>query len=190
MNTKSFESTIRVAAALLLGLTAVTCGCAHSTEPAETAEADADAGEYAALFVHTAAGIRYENGTLTLDSVHQKTLYFADRPDRVVGWMPTGEFVEDWDVGDDSFKSNATNADVSVFDGKEFHEHVVVLTNPRPKDGDLIYDVETLMGELPKVGGPTTMFVDPGHRRRQNRRVARRTARRTSRRYARRHDDD
>jgi len=174
--------------ALLLGVAAVAAGCGQPSETSEKTEASADC-TFNPLNVQTAPSIGFKDGTLTLKSVHCKTVYFSDRPERVAGWMPTEEILDHWvDGGEDSFKAVPPNADVSMFDGKEFHECVVVLSNPRLEEGDLLYDVKTLAGELPAKGGPTTMFIDAGHRRRRNRRVARRTARRTSRRVARRQD--
>lgn len=46
------------------------------------------------MFVQTAQGITSGNGTLTLEGVTPATLYFSDRPQRVVGNMSTADFVE------------------------------------------------------------------------------------------------
>ena len=45
------------------------------------------------LFVQTAAKIDYKDGVLTLYDVPRQTMYFTDRPNRVVGNMPTEKFV-------------------------------------------------------------------------------------------------
>jgi hypothetical protein len=94
--------------------------------------------------VQTAPSVRYEDGSLILESVNDMTLYFSDRPERITGWMTTVEHVQDWGSGDDSFASDPPNADLSILHGEESLEIVVVLANPRLSGGDLIYDVEIL----------------------------------------------
>jgi hypothetical protein len=46
------------------------------------------------MFVQTAAGIASDGTTLTLEGVTPATLYFSDRPQRIVGHMTTADFVE------------------------------------------------------------------------------------------------
>lgn len=201
MNTRRLECPIRMAG-LLLAVALVSQACAPQSEttseteaaPEPTAAAASDEvvyekGEtYEPLFVHTAPSIRYADGKLTLESVGDMTLYFSDRPQRIAGWMATADLMEDWAVGDNSFAQNPPNADLSIIQGEDFLEVVVVLKNPKLIDGDLVYDVEMLEGEMPAAAGATTVFIDPGPVVRQTRRVARRTARRTTRRVERRHD--
>ena len=62
------------------------------------------------MFVQTAQGIVSQAGTLTLTDVTPSTLYFSDRPQRVVGHMTTEDFVDLWGVGDNSFESDPPNA--------------------------------------------------------------------------------
>jgi hypothetical protein len=57
------------------------------------------------MFVQTAQGITRMDGTLTLNEVTASTLYFSDRPQRVVGHMATTDFVDLWGEGDNSFES-------------------------------------------------------------------------------------
>jgi hypothetical protein len=141
------------------------------------------------LLVQTAPSIRYADGSLTLESVHGMTLYFADRPDRVTGWLPTTEQIADWGTGDDSFASDPPNADLSILSAADDVQVVVVLTNPRLADGDLTYDVEILEGEMPAAAGPSSLFIDvvgrpltPVSVAGVSRRTSRRTARRVDRR--------
>ena len=58
------------------------------------------------MFVQTAQGITRMDGTLTLNGVTASTLYFSDRPQRVVGHMATTDFVDLWGEGDNSFESD------------------------------------------------------------------------------------
>ncbi len=186
--------------ALIAGI--LTTGCSQApeeNEPAEVADAAsktqaAEAPQAASnvqyLLVQTAPSVRYEDGSLILESVNDMTLYFSDRPERITGWMTTVEHVESWASGDDSFASDPPNADLWILDGEESLEIVVVLTNPRLSGGDLIYDVEILEGEMLSSAGPSALFIDiVGHPLTpvSVAGVARRTSRRTARRVERRH---
>lgn len=156
------------------------------TAPAPSADDTAAVdGKVQYLLVQTAPSVRYGNGALVLESVHDQTLYFSDRPNRIAGWLPTREQIEDWGVGEDSFVSDPPNADLSVLTDGEQLQVVVVLKNPRFMDGDLVYDVDILEGEMPAAGGPSSLFIDivgapltpvsaGGVSRRTTRRVARR----------------
>lgn len=145
--------------ALLLAGATLSAACTKITPaPAEdTASLD---GKVQYLLVQVAPSVRYGNGSLVLEAVHDQTLYFSDRPDRITGWVPTTEQIADWGVGEDNFADDPPNADLSVLvDGEEL-QIVVVLTNPRLTDGDLVYDVEILEGEMPAAGGPSSLFID------------------------------
>ncbi len=156
------------------------------TAPAPSADDTAAVdGKVQYLLVQTAPSVRYGNGALVLESVHDQTLYFSDRPNRIAGWLPTREQIEDWGVGEDNFASDPPNAALSILSGDNVQEIVVVLTNPRLIRGDLVYDVEILEGEMPAAGGPSSLFIDivgapltpvsaAGVSRRTSRRVARR----------------
>ena len=93
--------------------------------------------------------------------------------------------MQTWSRGDDSFASNPPNAVLSILDGEEVDDVVVVLKEPRLSDGDLSYTVSVLDGKLPASGGASSLFIDvvgrpltpvsvAGVRRRTRRRVIRR----------------
>jgi len=140
------------------------------------------------MFVQTAQGIESAGGTLTLRGVTPSTLYFSDRPQRVVGHMSTADFVDLWAIGDNSFESDPPNAVLSFLEpgGEVPEDAVVVLTKPNLVGaGDLAYSIEVLEGEVPAHAGPVTLFIDPfgrplspvsvcGIRRRSRRRARRR----------------
>jgi hypothetical protein len=137
------------------------------------------------LFVQSAQSATLENGVLTLKSVAHSTIYFSDRPERISGHTPTETFVSQWGVGEDNFKSNPPNAALSLFNDKVPEEIVLTLKNPRIKNGDLIYDVEVIEGNLIASGNASSLFIDvigrpltpvslAGRRRRVRRRVIRR----------------
>ncbi len=114
------------------------------------------------MFVQLAAGMRSSPGALHLEALSPSTLYFSDRPHRVVGHMSTEQFVDQWTVGEDSFASDPPNAvlSFSVADGV-MDDVVVVLRSPVVSDGGISYDVELLDGALPATAGPCTLFIDP-----------------------------
>jgi hypothetical protein len=140
------------------------------------------------MFVQTAQGIDSTNGTLTLRGVTPSTLYFSDRPQRVVGQMTTADFVDLWAIGDNSFEADPPNAVLSFLEpgGEVPEDAVVVLKQPNLDGaGDLAYSIEVLEGTVPAHAGPVTLFIDPfgrplspvsvcGVRRRERRRMRRR----------------
>ena len=116
------------------------------------------------MFVQTAQGVSSEDGTLTLRGITPSTLYFSDRPQRVVGHMATTDFVDLWGVGDNSFETDPPNAVLSFLEsGADVPtDAVVVLTAPSLSgDGDLSYSIDVLEGDVPAQTGPVTLFIDP-----------------------------
>ena len=116
------------------------------------------------MFVQTAQGVSSEGGTLTLRGITPSTLYFSDRPQRVVGHMATTDFVDLWGVGDNSFETDPPNAVLSFLEsGADAPtDAVVVLTAPSLSgDGDLSYSIDVLEGDVPAQTGPVTLFIDP-----------------------------
>ena len=139
------------------------------------------------MFVQTAHGMTSDGTTLTLTDVTPSTLYFSDRPKRIVGHMATTDFVDLWAEGDNSFDEDPPNAVLSFLEaGDEAPEDaVVVIQQPRLENGGLSYSIETLEGTVPTQTGPVTLFIDPfgrplspvsvcGVRRRERRRDRRR----------------
>ena len=139
------------------------------------------------MFVQTARSITSEGGTLTLLDVTPSTLYFSDRPKRIVGHLATAEFVELWGEGDNSFEEDPPNAVLAFLEpGDDVPEDsVIVIREPKLEDGRLSYSIEPLEGAVPDRAGPVTLFVDPfgrplspvsvaGVRRRERRRDRRR----------------
>jgi len=139
------------------------------------------------MFVQTAQGVTSADGTLTLTGVAPSTLYFSDRPMRVVGQMANADFVDLWGVGDNSFETDPPNAVLSFLEpgGDVPVDAVVVIKDPRLEDGNLSYSIEVLENAVPAEAGPVTLFIDPfgrplspvsvcGVRRRERRRMRRR----------------
>jgi hypothetical protein len=139
------------------------------------------------MFVQTAQGIDSTNGTLTLKGITPSTLYFSDRPQRLVGHMTTAQFVDLWGAGDNSFQADPPNAVLSFLKpGADVPDDaVIVIKEPQLTDGELSYSIEVLEGTVPAQTGPVTLFIDPfgrplspvsvcGVRRRESRRARRR----------------
>jgi len=140
------------------------------------------------MFVQTAEGIDSDGQTLALRGITPSTLYFSDRPKRVVGHMTTADFVDLWGVGDNSFETDPPNAVLSFLepDADAPDDAVIVLKEPNLDGaGNLSYSIDVLNGAVPTHTGPVTLFIDPfgrplspisvcGVRRRERRRMRRR----------------
>ena len=116
-----------------------------------------------ALFVQTAASMSSDGGRITLQGVSPSTLYFADRPQRDVGHMTSGQFVANWAAGDNSFADNPPNAVLSFAEpGDRLPEDAVVVIQDPHLDGDaLTYQIKLLDGSVPTSTGPCALFIDP-----------------------------
>jgi hypothetical protein len=153
------------------------------TDTQMTEELEADQS----MFVQTAQGMTSDGTTLTLQDVTPSTLYFSDRPKRIVGHMATGDFVDLWAAGDNSFEKDPPNAVLAFLEpGAQAPEDaVIVIQDPHLENGHLSYSIEALEGKIPAHSGPVTLFIDPfgrplspvsvcGVRRRERRRARRR----------------
>jgi hypothetical protein len=122
-------------------------------------KAPAKAPEF--LFVQTAKNVAYKDGVLTLQDVSPVTVFFSDRPKRIVGNVRNDVFFQKWTEGSNSFKSDPPNAVLSIFnDRAPPTSAVIVLNNPRLEGKNLAYDVRTLKGDLPASGIEGTLFID------------------------------
>jgi hypothetical protein len=120
--------------------------------------------EIEAMFVQTAAEAAVVDDVLTLHDASRSTLYFSDRPERVVGHVTSEMFVDMWDEGENSFAENPPNAVLAFLEpGEDVPEDVVtVIRNPRMEGTTLSYDIEVLEGTMPAhAKGGVTLFIDP-----------------------------
>jgi len=146
---------------MLLGMGLASVAIPLYVRAAQTSECEDASKEIVnLLFVQSAHGAELSNGVLRLKTVNPATLLFSDRPDRVTGHEPTEDFVDNWDKGDDSFKSNPPNATLSILTGPEPLEIVLILKSPRLDKGDLLYDVEVLDGPQKASGDASSLFID------------------------------
>jgi len=116
------------------------------------------------LLVQNSKGVAIDKnkGTLTLKGVGATTLFFSDRPVRMAGHFNKEDYLKLWADGKDSFSADPPNATLSVFEGgnNDLLDVVVKLQNPRYQGDDLIYDITLIEGQLPKMGGPSSLFID------------------------------
>ena len=115
-----------------------------------------------ALFVQSATAFSSAPGTITLHGLADSTVYFADRPRREIGHIPSHRFVQLWEAGASNFSVDPPNAVLSFLDedGESPPDAVVVLREPRLEADSLSYDVEILDGTLPARSGPCALFID------------------------------
>jgi hypothetical protein len=92
-----------------------------------------------ALFVQSAHGLTSSAGTVTFHGLAHATLFFSDRPQRVVGHLHSRKFVDQWGEGENSFAEDPPNAVVSFLeDGDATPEEVTgTISNPQ-LDGDTL----------------------------------------------------
>ena len=115
-----------------------------------------------ALFVQSATAFSSAPGSITLHGLADSTVYFADRPRREIGHIPSHRFVELWEAGARNFSVDPPNAVLSFLDedGESPPDAVVVLREPRLGKDSLSYSVEILDGTLPARSGPCALFID------------------------------
>lgn len=174
---------------LLKGLGATVAAMPWLLGKANAAQAESQQPETAELlFVQTAPTVKLKDGMLRLHTINPTTIFFSDRPQRIVGHESTVDFVGQWAVGENSFASNPPNAALSILTGPEPQEIILELMNPRLEGSDLLYDVKVLEGKEDVAGESVSLFIDPigrpvsatsvaGVHRRRRRRVVRRTRR-------------
>ena len=118
------------------------------------------------MFVQSAEDLKADpaKSTFRLVKVNQQTLYFSDRPQRIVGHIKMADYLKEWTAkaGKDNFGADPPNATLSVYEPGQAENTIVVvkLTNPVVDGSDLIYTYKVLDGTLPANGGPTALFID------------------------------
>ena len=91
------------------------------------------------MFVQIARTVTSDQKTLTLQDVSPSTLYFSDRPERVVGHLTTEQFVEQWTEGPNSFFEDPPNAVLSYVDaGADVPSDAVVILRDPVASGDFV----------------------------------------------------
>jgi hypothetical protein len=119
--------------------------------------------EISALFVQSAHGAESIGNRLVLRGVSPSTIYFSDRPQRVVGHLETPEFVGFWGEGEDSFAEDPPNAVLAFIGSGESvpSEVVIEISDPKIEGHDLSYEAKVLDGTLPAIAAGCSLFIDP-----------------------------
>jgi hypothetical protein len=114
------------------------------------------------LFVQSAKMIDYKDGVITLHNVPGQTMFFSDRPNRVVGNLSTDRFVAKWttDKGPNGFATVSPNAAVTVFQSDGAKTAIVELSNPRLNGSSLSYNVKVLQGIPSTQPAEGVLFID------------------------------
>ncbi len=112
------------------------------------------------LFVQYSETATLSEGVLTLRGVAPETLYFSDRPHRIVGRITTQDFVKSWDDGEGSFSEIPPNAVLAVMHKPVPLDLVVVLKDPVLEGDILTYQVEVLDGPDSGEGEASALFID------------------------------
>ena len=129
--------------------------------PLATAQTKAGTKTPDVLFVQTAKNVAFKDGVLTLQDVSPATVFFSERPQRIVGHVSNGLFLKQWTEGNNSFRNDPPNAVLSIFNEKGRPTGTVIaLNNPRLEGKNLHYDARALKGNLPATGAESTLFID------------------------------
>jgi hypothetical protein len=112
------------------------------------------------LFVQYAQSVTLSEGVLTLKGVPPETLYFSDRPHRIVGRETTQKFVKSWDKGEESFSETPPNAVLAIMHKPVPLDLVVVLKDPVLEGDTLTYQVKVLEGPDSGEGEESALFID------------------------------
>ena len=114
------------------------------------------------LFVQSAKMIDYKDGVITLHNVPAQTMFFSDRPNRIVGNLPTDKFVAKWmtDKGQNGFATVPPNAAVTVFQADGAKTAIVELSNPQLNGSSLSYNVKVLQGIPSTQPAEGVLFID------------------------------
>lgn len=119
-------------------------------------------GPIPSLAVLNSKGATLEGNKLTLTGILPSSIVFSDRPYRAAGHVLTSKFIEEWDVGNNSFAKDPPNATISVLgdDGTTVDDAVVVLKAPKIEGDNLTFDVTVLEGDLAGAKGSAALFID------------------------------
>jgi hypothetical protein len=119
--------------------------------------------EIEAMFAQTAREMTTDGDRVTFHGLSPATLYFSDRPQRVVGHLSSKQFVELWGEGENSFAADPPNAVISFLDADDEtpEDAIVVLKDPGLEGDRISYTVVVLEGKLPARGESCTVFIDP-----------------------------
>lgn len=112
------------------------------------------------LLVQTAEAISHTEGELRLHKIGRITLFFADRPQVLEGFLPLDDFAAMWANGWNRYAADPPNAVLQILEPAGQPLIAIELLQARIEGDDLIYGIRVLEGELPSQAGPATLFID------------------------------
>lgn len=140
-------------------ITILIIGLGFSLGCEEKSEQNEEIIEY--LLVQSSEGVEVTSNTLTLTGISPTTIFFSDRPKRIVGHIYTEDVIDIWSEGKDNLAEDPPNATLSIFGEDEIVNLVLELKNPKMEGDKFTYDIILLDGEIPDFGGRATLFIDP-----------------------------
>lgn len=125
----------------------------------DNSKQDEEIVEY--LLVQNSVDVELTPSTLTLIGVSPTTIYFSDRPKRIVGHVYTEDVIKIWSEGKDNLAEDPPNATLSIFGENEIADLVLELKNPKMEGDKFTYDIKLLDGDIPDFSGRASLFIDP-----------------------------
>lgn len=125
----------------------------------DNSKQDEEIVEY--LLVQNSEDVELTPSTLTLIGVSPTTIYFSDRPKRIVGHVYTEDVIKIWSEGKDNLAEDPPNATLSIFGENEIADLVLELKNPKMEGDKFTYDIKLLDGDIPDFSGRASLFIDP-----------------------------
>lgn len=117
-------------------------------------------GPVPSLFVLNADGATLSDGKLTLTGVSSNSIVFSDRPFRSAGHLETRQFIDTWSQGEDNFGIDPPNATISLLDGSNVADAVVMISDPVMEADTLTFTAVVLEGSLDGAKGAAALFID------------------------------
>jgi hypothetical protein len=152
----------------------LTSGANETTATANATDSDNNMTEANFLFIQSAQSgsvseVNDTTSVVELNDVSDETIFFSDRPDRIVGSANTTDFIGNWSLGPDNFAVDPPNAVLVVDDEIQQRQDyaIIELFNPQydPEANTLRYDIiaenaTTTSIDLPSEFGQSTLVID------------------------------
>jgi hypothetical protein len=152
----------------------LTSGANETTATANATDSDNNMTEANFLFIQSAQSgsvseVNDTTSVVELNDVSEETIFFSDRPDRIVGSANTTDFIGNWSLGPDNFAVDPPNAVLVVDDEIQQRQDyaIIELFNPQydPEANTLRYDIiaenaTTTSIDLPSEFGQSTLVID------------------------------
>ena len=115
-----------------------------------------------ALFAQTAHEMTTDGDKVTFHGLSPATLFFSDRPQRVVGHLTTQQFVDEWGKGENSFADDPPNAVISFVERRRDARGRHRRAQGSADRGRLAHlHGRLLEGSLPPKVELVSVFIDP-----------------------------